>query len=97
MDIELIYEFDGDDYEYNADYSDACDVLTQEFAKDYGISEEAAKRIIDDYDLWESLEDCYNDVLLEYFEDEAYDAYLDGKDYSNDPYSYYGVNRNDFH
>ena len=97
MDIELIYDFDDNEYEYNADYKEACKVLVSEFAKDYKISEEAAERIIEDYGLFDCLEDCYNDALLDYFEDEAYDAYLDGNDYDKDPYSYYGLNRNDFH
>ena len=90
------YEFDGVDFEYDVDYGEIYEVLIDKFMKDYGISYVAAKDIIDDYSLWEALEETHEDYLLELFEDDARNQYEDSREYEKDPYSYYGVSRNDF-
>ena len=92
----FVYEFDGVDFEYDVDYGQIYEILIDKFMKDYGISYVAAKDIIDDYGLWEALEETHEDYLLELFEDDARNQYEDSREYEKDPYSYYGVSRNDF-
>ena len=92
----LVYEFDGVDFEYDVDYGEIYEVLIDKFMKDYGVNYVGAKGIIDDYSLWETLEEEHEDYLLEVFEDDARKSFEDSREYEKDPYSYYGVSRNDF-
>lgn len=92
----LSYEFDGVDFEYDVDYEDVYDALITKFMDDYGVISIVAKNIIDDYNLWDDLEEIHEDYLLELFEDDARNEYEDSREYNKDPYSYYGVSRNDF-
>ena len=92
----LGYEFDDEEFEYDVDYGDIYDILVKKFADDYGLKINVAKDIIDDYSLWDDLESIHEDYLLELYEDDARNAFEESKEYRNDPYSYYGVSRNDF-
>lgn len=40
--------------------------------------------------------ELYEDDILEYFQDEATTAEEDAREYARDPYSYFGVRRDDF-
>ena len=40
--------------------------------------------------------ELYEDDILEYFQDEATTAEEDAREYERDPYSYFGVRRDDF-
>ena len=90
------YEFDGIDFEYDVDHGTIHDILVELFMKDYGLCLTTAKNIIDDLELWEILEEIHEDYLLELFEDDARNSFDDSREYEKDPYSYYGVSRNDF-
>lgn len=90
------YEFDGVDFEYDVDYGTIHDILVELFIKDYGVCLTTAKNIIDDLELWEILEEIHEEYLYELFEDDARNQYEDSREYEKDPYSYYGVSRNDF-
>jgi predicted neutral ceramidase superfamily lipid hydrolase len=90
------YEFDGVDFEYDVDYGTIHDILVELFIKDYGVCLTTAKNIIDDLELWEILEEIHEEYLYELFEDDARNSFEDSREYEKDPYSYYGVSRNDF-
>jgi hypothetical protein len=90
------YEFDGVDFDYDVDYGTIHDILVELFMKDYGLCLTTAKNIIDDLELWEILEETHEEYLYEIFEDDARNQYEDSREYEKDPYSYYGVSRNDF-
>lgn len=90
------YEFDGVDFEYDVDYGTIHDILVELFMKDYGLCLTTAKNIIDDLELWEILEEIHEEYLYELFEDDARNSFEDSREYEKDPYSYYGVSRNDF-
>ena len=92
----FVYEFDGVEFEYEVDYKNVHDVLEKKFMDDYGLTPNVARNIIDDYGLWEALEENHKDYLLELFEDDARNEYEENREYNKDPYSYYGVSRNDF-
>ena len=92
----LVYEFDGVEFEYDVDYENIYDVLEKKFMDDYGLTPNVARNIIDDYNLWDDLEEIHEEYLLEVFEDDARNQYEDSSEYNKDPYSYYGVSRNDF-
>jgi predicted neutral ceramidase superfamily lipid hydrolase len=90
------YEFDGVDFDYDVDYGTIHDILVELFMKDYGLCLTTAKNIIDDLELWEILEEIHEEYLYDLFEDDARNAFEDSREYEKDPYSYYGVSRNDF-
>lgn len=90
------YEFDGVDFEYDVDYGVIHEILVELFMKDYGLCLTTAKNIIDDLELWEILEEIHEEYLYELFEDDARNSFEDNREYEKDPYSYYGVSRNDF-
>ena len=92
----LCYEFDGEEFEYDVDYGSIYDTLVKKFADDYGLTINVANGIIDDYGLWDDLESIHEEYLLELYEDDARNEYEENKEYRKDPYSYYGVSRNDF-
>lgn len=92
----LVYEFDGEEFEYDVDYENIYALLEQRFSYDYGISINKARDIIDDFGLWENLEEIHEPYILECYEDDARNMYEDNREYNKDPYSYYGVSRNDF-
>ena len=100
MEKELVYQFGDeyhdDEYSYYVDYGDIYDFLEDEFAKDYGLKKQVAKDIIDDLFLWDTLEEIYEEAILEHWYAEALEQQRDDKEYDSDIYSYYGVSRNDF-
>lgn len=97
MDKELNYTFDDKDYTHYIDYGEWQDFITNEFASTYGLNHETANNIIEDMDLWDTLEEWYLDALHEHFKDEAYQQFLDDEEYRKDPCGYYGVSESDFH
>ena len=97
MDKELNYTFDDEDYAYPIDYGEFQDFITNEFASTYGLSYGTANNIIEDMDLWVLLEEDYQEAILEHFEEEARESFLDYKGYQKDPLGYYGVSESDFH
>ena len=75
-------DFDGyetEEFEYDYDNQIFYDVAASCFSEDYGIDKDIAKRIIGDFDLWDSIEEEYGskieDILKEQLYDEAYEAY----------------------
>ena len=92
----FVYEFDDEEFEYDVGYNKIHDILVELFMKDYGLSLITARNIIDDYELYEALEEIHEDYLYELFEEDAREQFEDNREYRNDPYSYYGVSRNDF-
>ena len=47
-------------------------------------------------ELEDAFVECFEDSLEDFYRDDAMEQYEDYKEYSRDPYSYYGVSRNDF-
>ena len=47
-------------------------------------------------ELEDAFVECFEDSLEDFYRDDAMEQYEDCKEYSRDPYSYYGVSRNDF-
>lgn len=97
MEKELNYTFDDEDYTYSVDYEEFQDFITNEFASTYGLIYETANNIIEDMDLWDLLEEDYQEAILEHFEEEARESFLDYKEHQKDPLGYYGVSESDFH
>ena len=91
--MKLKYWFDGCEYEYEADNS--CSVIEEIFSEDYGLTITQSKNIIDDLELYDQLEELYEDKLKDWFEREAREQYEDDKEYDEDPDSFYGVSRYD--
>lgn len=77
-------DFDGyetEEFEYEYDIDILQEELIKAFADDYGISIEVAKKIAEDFDLYDSLEDSYyddiEDSIRDRLYDDAYEAYTD--------------------
>ena len=89
--MKLKYEFDGYDYDYEPDID--YDIIVDYFAKDFGIDRNKAKMIIREFSLWEELEEYYEGYLTDYYENEAYEQYLEDREYDKDTEGFYGVSR----
>ena len=87
-------ECETESFEY--DVGDTSKVVEQCFMNEFGTTLIQTREIIDEFNLWEELEERYEDEIKEYFRDEACEAYADSKEYESDPYSYYGVSIHDF-
>lgn len=61
------------EYDYKVDFDDLKKALIDIFFKIYKISRNTAENIISDLDLYEILEDAFEDELKDYFEDKAYE------------------------
>ena len=80
MGVNLDYEFylKGRtlDYTYEVDFEEQDKVLIGILARDYKIDYKTAKRLYNDFDLFDQLYDEYaeemNEILLEKFRDKAY-------------------------
>lgn len=64
-------EFHEDEYEFEISLEDLQDALYEIFSDVYGIPLESAKNIVDEFDLYDQLEECFEDEIKEYFEEEA--------------------------
>lgn len=91
---KLIFNFDGEDYEFTPDSSSLDSEIIDLISKDEKVSKDEAET------LFESDEDYYNDIyeedLLNKYHDNAYEEYKDCKAYQKDPLGYYGVSMSDF-
>jgi hypothetical protein len=87
----LKYNFEGYDYEYEADFD--YDIIVDFFAEDFGIDRNKAKTIIKEFSLWEELEEYYKEQIKEYYEEEAMDQFEEDREYDKDPEGFYGVSR----
>lgn len=96
---ELCYflgdENHDDEYTYYVDYKDVYDFIAKKFANEYTIHQDTANNIIGDLDLWDTLEEQYEDDILENWMADAMAQREDDKAYQ-DKYSYYGVSQSDF-
>lgn len=96
--MKITYEFEtkhgSDKFEYYAD--DTSEIIEQCFRKEFGTNLTQTREIIDEFGLWEELEEKYEEQIKKYYEEEAYEMYKDQCEYESDPYSYYGVSRSDF-
>lgn len=94
--MKLKYNFDGYDYEYETG-NNVLDVLFGLFKEEYGLNHTQAKYIVDDFEMWDLLEEVigekYMDALLEHYEDEAREEFEEDRDYDKDKEGYYGVSR----
>lgn len=52
------------------------------------------KEVINDFE--DDFIEEYRDSIEDFYRDDAFEQYEDCKEYSRDPYSYYGVSRKDF-
>lgn len=87
--MDLIYEFNGDEYTYEASPDEVKMVLIKECDVSESEIEDNSIEYYRDIDY-------YHDVLKNYFEEQAIEAYQDWCALKNDPYDYYGVSRKDF-
>lgn len=96
--MKITYEFETKhgSYEFDFEVDDTSEIIEQCFRKEFGTNLTQTRELIDELDLWESLEERYEDEIKEHFEEEAYEMYKDQREYESDPYSYYGVSRSDF-
>ena len=64
-------EFHEEEYEFEVSLEDLQEALYEIFAEEYNISVESAKNIVDEFDLYDQLEECFEDEIKDYFEEEA--------------------------
>lgn len=60
-----------DEWDFEISFEDLEKALYKIFSDFYKISIESAEEIINDLDLWDQLEEFFEDEIKEYFEDEA--------------------------
>jgi hypothetical protein len=79
-------DFDGyetEEFEYDYDSQIFYDAAASCFSEDYGIDKDSARRIIEDFDLWDAIEDQYGleieETIKEQLYDEAYKAWRGGE------------------
>lgn len=89
--MELIYHFDGDEFRYYVNYEEAKERLARMLASDHcfsadklwkQLSEEQQDMLVDVFKhiIGDSeLLDSYEEWLQDYYENDAYDYYLDAK------------------
>ena len=65
--------YDTEEYEYEYDYEILQKMIIKEFAEEYNLSLDTAKQIIEDLDLYDTLEDRYSDWLEDDLKEELYD------------------------
>ncbi len=77
----LKYNFDGENYEYDASRNEIlealADIVFDEYFKGdhvagFGTIQKRLKALIDDYDLLDEMFENYEEEVKDYFEDEAY-------------------------
>lgn len=75
MKITIIYyrgdEYHDEKFEFEPSFEDLQDAIHELFAKEYNISVESAKNIIGDLDLYDELEEYFEEEIKEYFEEQA--------------------------
>lgn len=81
--MKLKYNFDGYEHEYEPD--DILDILFELFKDEYGLDHATAKYIVDDFKLWNDLEDIigekYKEEIKEHYEEEAREDFEEAKEY----------------
>lgn len=85
----LRYKFEDNIYEYEID----DDEVVEQFMREFGTSKVASKDIIDEFDLWDELQERYEYDLTVAYEDEAFEQYKEDIKYDKDPEDFYGVSR----
>ena len=86
--------YDTDTFEYEPDRREVEQLLKPIVAHDYDIhDEEDQEAFIEQH--YDQLLEENEDELRSHFEDEAREEYEDQKALDKDPYSYYGVSRNE--
>ena len=94
--MKLKYEFDGYDYEYEPS-DNIINLLFDLFKEEYGLEHVQAKYIVDDFQMWDLLEDVigekYMDALLEHYEEEAREQFEEDRECDKDTEGYYGTSR----
>ena len=84
----LKYNFEGENYEYDATRDEILEAMTDivldEYFKsdhvaDFGIIRKGLKALIDDYDLFDEMFENYEEAVKDYFEDEAYYEWKKGE------------------
>ena len=81
--MKLKYNFDGYEHEYEPD--DILDILFELFKDEYGLDHITAKYIVDDFKLWDDLEDIigdkYKEEITEHYEEQAREDFEEAKEY----------------
>lgn len=93
---EIYYEFDGNEFTYEAKQERVNEYVETCFENEYQITNEQAKAIIEDLDLYDTLEERYDESVKDFFEDVAYERYKDTRKYRSNPLAYYGMSQSDF-
>lgn len=69
-------DFDGyetEEYEYEYDYEILQEEIVNAFAEEYDLDFDKAKKIIEDLDLYDTLEQQYEDLLEDVLKERLYD------------------------
>ena len=90
----LNYEFDDEDYEYDASWNECRFIIKKELNK--MTKEDLIDFILNDIDSDEQLEEYFEEDIKDYYYDDACECYKDSCEYNKDPYAYYGVSHKDF-
>lgn len=94
--MKLKYKFDGYDYDYETG-NDVLDLLFELFKDEYGLDHVTAKYIVDDFKLWNDLEEVigekYMDEIKEHYKEEAREEFEEDRKFNKDPEGFYGVSR----
>ena len=64
-------EHHEEEYEFEVSIDDLYEAIYELFADAYDISKDSAKNIVDELDLYDQLEELFEDEIKEYFEEEA--------------------------
>lgn len=94
MKKELYYDLGDDEYVHYVDDKDIYAFIVEKFSNEYTIHKDIARNIIEDMDLWESLERMLEEDILYHWHDEAMRQREEGK---MSKYSLYGLKESDFH
>ncbi len=76
--MTLYYNFDGDDYDFDLTYKQVREAVADICSSNKSDCD-VIKKFIYDSDLEDAVFDIYNDDLMDYFESEAHQKYLDNK------------------
>lgn len=103
------YDFDDREFEYEFDDNEFITYLHNKYSLEdlANMFQEELAEVPEwgdqDYDQEDVLDDTiannifkFEDQIKDYFQRDAYEEYIDQREYEKDPYSYNGVSRSDF-
>lgn len=81
--MKIKYNFDG--YEHEFEPNDILDILFELFKDEYGLDHVTAKYIVDDFKIWDILEEVigekYKEEIKKHYEEEAREDFEEAREY----------------